>query len=87
MKQALRQVVSMLPDSALVGVVTFGAHVNVHELGHEACPKQYSFRGDRAPQPDQTSALPAPPPGVHSCEPIRQHCRLTAWHVWGAVAA
>jgi len=53
MKQALRQVVSMLPDSALVGVVTFGAHVNVHELGHEACPKQYSFRGDRAPQPDQ----------------------------------
>mmetsp|Transcript_27066 Transcript_27066/g.76315 ORF Transcript_27066/g.76315 Transcript_27066/m.76315 type:complete len:757 (+) Transcript_27066:155-2425(+) len=53
MKDALRQVVSMLPDNALVGIITFGAHVNVHELGYQQCAKQYCFRGSKVPNPEE----------------------------------
>lgn len=64
MKDALRQVVSMLPDTALVGMVTFGAHVNVHELGFQHCAKQYCFRGDKFPQPEEVRhAAEGNPPG------------------------
>mmetsp|Transcript_42666 Transcript_42666/g.101302 ORF Transcript_42666/g.101302 Transcript_42666/m.101302 type:complete len:757 (+) Transcript_42666:368-2638(+) len=53
MKDALRQVISLLPDSSLVGIITFGRHVNVHEIGFQPCNKHYCFRGDRVPQADQ----------------------------------
>lgn len=58
MKDALRQVVSMLPDNALVGVVTFGAHVIVHELGFQHCGKQICFQGTKVPNSDEVIAYP-----------------------------
>jgi len=44
---ALQQAFNLLPEDALVGLVTFGTLVNVHELGFGDCPKSYVFRGDK----------------------------------------
>ncbi|WFD08597.1 GTPase-activating protein S23 [Malassezia vespertilionis] len=38
---------SLLPPHALVGLVTFGTVVQVHELGYELCPKSFVFRGSK----------------------------------------
>ncbi|KFM28481.1 Protein transport protein SEC23 [Auxenochlorella protothecoides] len=38
-KSALQQALSLIPDHAQVGLITFGTHVHVHELGHAECPK------------------------------------------------
>ena len=47
LKQSLTQALSLLPENALVGLVTFGTHVHVHELGFADCPKSYVFRGSK----------------------------------------
>ena len=47
LKQALTQALSLLPEDARVGLVTFGTHVHVHELGFADCPKSYVFRGNK----------------------------------------
>ena len=41
------QVIGLLPESALVGLVTYGTQVQVHELGFSQCPKVYVFRGGK----------------------------------------
>lgn len=45
LRDSLAVVVSMLPANALVGLVTFGAMVQVYELGFDKCTKTYVFRG------------------------------------------
>ena len=47
LKQALTQALSLLPEDARVGLVTFGTHVHVHELGFADCPKSYVVRGNK----------------------------------------
>lgn len=47
LRDALQQIFNLLPEEALVGLVTFGTLVNVHELGFHDCPKSYVFRGDK----------------------------------------
>ena len=47
LRDALQQSFNLLPEDALVGLVTFGTLVNVHELGFSDCPKSYVFRGDK----------------------------------------
>ena len=46
-RTALQQALSLLPEHARVGLITFGAQVAVHELGFAECPKAYVFRGGR----------------------------------------
>lgn len=46
-KTAVAQALTMVPDYAQVGLVTFGTHVHVHELGFAECPKAYVFRGNK----------------------------------------
>jgi hypothetical protein len=41
------------PPPAQVGLVTFGTHVHVHELGFAECPKAYVFRGTKEYGPQQ----------------------------------
>lgn len=36
-----------------VGLVTFGTHVHVHELGFSECPKAFVFRGSKDYTPQQ----------------------------------
>ena len=47
LRDALQQIFNLLPEDALVGLITFGTLVNVHELGFSECPKSYVFRGDK----------------------------------------
>ncbi|EFN51277.1 hypothetical protein CHLNCDRAFT_141205 [Chlorella variabilis] len=46
-KTAVQQALTMVPEYAQVGLVTFGTHVHVHELGFSECPKAYVFRGTK----------------------------------------
>ncbi|KAK7359340.1 hypothetical protein VNO77_01295 [Canavalia gladiata] len=46
-KSALRQAIGLLPDNALVGFVSFGTQVQVHELGFSDMSKVYVFRGSK----------------------------------------
>eukprot|EP00249_Psilotum_nudum_P023949 c29037_g1_i2 orf=226-2505(+) len=47
LKLALTQAVGLLPGHALVGLITFGTHVHVHELGFSEIPKSYLFKGSK----------------------------------------
>lgn len=47
LKETLVISLTLLPPNALVGIITFGTMVQVHDLGYETCPKLYVFRGDR----------------------------------------
>lgn len=47
LKAALTQAISLLPESATVGFISFGAHVYVHELGFSHIPKSYVFNGTK----------------------------------------
>ncbi|XP_020976071.1 protein transport protein Sec23A isoform X2 [Arachis ipaensis] len=52
-KSALRQAIELLPDNALVGFVSFGTQVQVHELGFSDMSKVYVFRGAKEISKDQ----------------------------------
>lgn len=47
LKESLQMSLSLLPPSALVGLITFGKMVQVHELGCDGCSKSYVFRGTK----------------------------------------
>lgn len=47
LKDSLQMSLSLLPPTALVGLITFGKMVQVHELGTEGCSKSYVFRGTK----------------------------------------
>lgn len=47
LKESLQMSLSLLPPTALVGLVTFGRMVQVHELGCEGISKSYVFRGTK----------------------------------------
>lgn len=46
-KSALQRAIGLLPDNALVGFVSFGTQVQVHELGFSDMSKVYVFRGSK----------------------------------------
>ncbi|XP_068655654.1 protein transport protein SEC23 E-like isoform X2 [Aristolochia californica] len=46
-KSAVRQAVSLLPEKALVGFISFGTQVHVHELGFSDLSKVYLFQGNK----------------------------------------
>uniref|UniRef100_A0A2I9LPQ5 Protein transport protein SEC23 n=1 Tax=Centruroides hentzi TaxID=88313 RepID=A0A2I9LPQ5_9SCOR len=47
LKESLQMSLSLLPPNALIGLITFGRMVQVHELGCEGCSKSYVFRGTK----------------------------------------
>ncbi|KAM1248859.1 hypothetical protein ACFX2I_031601 [Malus domestica] len=46
-KSALKRAIGLLPDNALVGFVSYGTQVQVHELGFSDLSKVYVFRGSK----------------------------------------
>ncbi|XP_040999789.1 protein transport protein SEC23-like [Juglans microcarpa x Juglans regia] len=46
-KSALMRAIGLLPENALVGFVSFGTQVQVHELGFSDMSKVYVFRGNK----------------------------------------
>nr|DAD19315.1 TPA_asm: hypothetical protein HUJ06_020778 [Nelumbo nucifera] len=53
LKSALSQAIDLLPDNSLVGFITFGTYVHVHELGFGLIPKTYVFKGSKEISKDQ----------------------------------
>lgn len=53
LRSAISQAVELLPDNSLVGLITFGTFVHVHELGFGIVPKTYVFRGSKDLSKDQ----------------------------------
>ncbi|CAK8692475.1 protein transport protein Sec23A-like [Clavelina lepadiformis] len=47
MKESLQMSLSLLPNNALIGLITYGRMVQVHELGTEGITKSYVFRGTK----------------------------------------
>lgn len=47
LKNELLHIVARLPENALVGLISFGSMVWVHDLGYTDCPKVMLFSGDR----------------------------------------
>ncbi|XP_022972255.1 protein transport protein SEC23-like [Cucurbita maxima] len=52
-KSALKRAIGLLPDNALVGFVSFGTQVQVHELGFSDMSKVYVFRGTKEVSKEQ----------------------------------
>lgn len=61
-KTAVQQALTMVPENAQVGLVTFGTHVHVHEIGFSECPRAYVFRGSK----DYSAAQVQEQLGLHS---------------------
>ncbi|EXB70669.1 Protein transport protein SEC23 [Morus notabilis] len=53
LKSAISQAIDLLPDHSLVGLITFGTFVHVHELGFGQISKTYVFRGSKDVSKDQ----------------------------------
>jgi protein transport protein SEC23 len=47
LKDSLQQSINFIPEDAMIGLITYGKMVQVHELGFSDCPKCYVFRGDK----------------------------------------
>lgn len=57
LKDALQQTLNLLPEDALVGLITFGTLVQIHELGFADCPKSYVFRGEKDYSPQKVQDM------------------------------
>ncbi|KAJ1427865.1 Zinc finger, Sec23/Sec24-type [Sesbania bispinosa] len=53
LRSAISQAVELLPENSLVGLITFGTFVHVHELGFGLVPKTYVFKGSKDVSKDQ----------------------------------
>mmetsp|Transcript_31306 Transcript_31306/g.45634 ORF Transcript_31306/g.45634 Transcript_31306/m.45634 type:complete len:810 (+) Transcript_31306:97-2526(+) len=54
---SLQQALNLLPEDSLVGLITFGTNVQVHELGFEGIPKAYVLRGNKEYSPSRVGDL------------------------------
>ena len=60
LKDSLEQVLQLLSANAphaLLGLITFGTTVQIHELGYEHCAKSYSFSGKKDLEPPRLHEL------------------------------
>uniref|UniRef100_A0A224XJ36 Protein transport protein SEC23 n=1 Tax=Panstrongylus lignarius TaxID=156445 RepID=A0A224XJ36_9HEMI len=47
LKDSLQTSLSLLPQNSLVGLITFGRMIQVHELGCDGCSRSFVFRGTK----------------------------------------
>lgn len=47
LKTSILQSLMLMPENSLVGLITFGRNVHVHELAFDDCPKSYVIRGGK----------------------------------------
>eukprot|EP01097_Dermamoeba_algensis_P001740 TRINITY_DN1658_c0_g1_i4.p1 TRINITY_DN1658_c0_g1~~TRINITY_DN1658_c0_g1_i4.p1 ORF type:complete len:767 (-),score=150.10 TRINITY_DN1658_c0_g1_i4:190-2490(-) len=57
LKDSILMSLSLLPENSLVGLITYGANVQVHELAFESCPKSFVFRGNKETTAQQLQTL------------------------------
>jgi protein transport protein SEC23 len=53
LKDSLQQSINFIPQDALIGLITYGKMMQVHEVGFPECPKAYVFRGDKEFKPEE----------------------------------
>ncbi|KAG7802347.1 hypothetical protein KL944_002724 [Ogataea haglerorum] len=53
LKESLLVALNLIPPDALVGFITFGKNVNVHEIGHQDTCSSYCFNGLKSYNADQ----------------------------------
>ena len=51
------QLLGSTAPTALIGLITFGTTVQVHELGYEHCVKSYTFSGQKDIEPQKLAEL------------------------------
>lgn len=56
-KDYIIKALSLLPQNAVVGLITFGQNVHVHAIGHGDCAKCYVLRGEKEYTVDQIKQL------------------------------
>ncbi|KAF1839310.1 hypothetical protein BDW02DRAFT_564306 [Decorospora gaudefroyi] len=76
LKDSIIMSLSLLPQYALVGLITYGTMTQVHELGYAECAKSYVFRGSKDYSSKQVHEMlglsqMAPRPGVPQQQPGR----------------
>ncbi|MBN3320327.1 SC23A protein, partial [Atractosteus spatula] len=74
LKESLQMSLSLLPPDALVGLITFGRMVQVHELSCEGISKSYVFRGTKdlsAKQIQEMLGLMKPVAPVQQGRPVQ----------------
>ncbi|KAJ8794417.1 hypothetical protein J1605_003184 [Eschrichtius robustus] len=74
LKESLQMSLSLLPPDAMVGLITFGRMVQVHELSCEGISKSYVFRGTKdltAKQIQDMLGLTKPAMPVHPVRPAQ----------------
>jgi protein transport protein SEC23 len=52
-RDSIQQAIGLLPSESMVGLITFGKMVYVHELGFTECPKCYVLDGEKELKPEQ----------------------------------
>jgi protein transport protein SEC23 len=57
LKDSIQQALTLLPPTALVGLMTYGTTVQVHELSSSDCPKAFVFKGAKDYDPVQVTQL------------------------------
>lgn len=74
LKESLQMSLSLLPPNALVGLITFGRMVQVHELSCEGIAKSYVFRGtkDLSSKQIQVGAKTRMCPRIAACANIKR---------------
>ena len=78
MKESLQMSLSLLPPNAVVGLITYGKMVQVHELGCEGISKSFVFRGTKDYTAKQVQEMlgigrgPAPGAGGQPGQPMGQ---------------
>ena len=55
-KETLQQVLQQMPPTTLVGAITYGSSVWVHELGFQEMSKSYALKGGKAHAPQSLAA-------------------------------
>lgn len=70
-KESLQMSLSLLPPNALIGLITFGKMVQVHELGCEGYSKSYVFRGTKDLTAKQIQEMLGIGKGVAPIQPSR----------------
>jgi protein transport protein SEC23 len=57
LKDSIAQSLSLLPPNALVGLISFGTMVHIHELSSSDCPRSIVLKGTKDYDPSAVSAL------------------------------
>lgn len=70
-KESLQMSLSLLPPNALIGLITFGKMVQIHELGCDGYSKSYVFRGTKDLTAKQIQEMLGIGRGVAPAQPAR----------------